>query len=66
MPYVGLLANLEELVAVNIARALTGEELPLAPVDWPDLGEGFDLTDDLELQRRYPRLYARFRDDDLP
>ena len=47
-------------------RALTGEELPLAPVDWPDLGEGFDLTDDLELQRRYPRLYARFRDDDLP
>ena len=47
--------------AETAIRNKTGGELPISPVEWPALIKDFDLNDDTELQRRYPRLYARFR-----
>lgn len=49
-------------LAMSAYEAATdGEELPLVGIDLPELGEDdWDFDDGAQMQRRYPRLWARF------
>lgn len=55
-------AELEEALSVTYDAyvALTGKEPPSQRADMPDLGQDWDFDDPSEMQRRYPKLSARF------
>jgi hypothetical protein len=42
--------------------ATEGDELPPLEGEYPELGEGWDFEDAAEMQRRYPKLWAKFGD----
>jgi hypothetical protein len=45
----------------NAYKQATGAELPYGPLeDQPELGPGWDVDDEAEMRRRYPRLVALF------
>ena len=47
-------------VAGHAYEEVTGEELEGTMMDYSDLGEGWDFDDGEQMQRRYPKLWARF------
>ena len=47
-------------VAYRAYEEKTGGEIDGIRMDYSDLGEGWDFDDDDEMQRRYPRLFAKF------
>jgi hypothetical protein len=47
-------------VASHAYEEVTGEELEGTMMDYSDLGEGWDFDDGEEMQRRYPKLFAKF------
>jgi hypothetical protein len=47
-------------VAYSVYEEKTGGEIEGISMDYSDLGEGWDFDDDEEMQRRYPRLFAKF------
>lgn len=56
--------ELEEFLrlAPRIYRAREGREMKLPSAPLPALGEPWDFEDPAEMDRRYPRLFARFGD----
>lgn len=51
-------------VAKQAYEQALGGELPESPYYLPDLGAGWDFDDDEEMERRYPKLFARFCGDE--
>lgn len=51
----------EILYAARTAyESVTQQEIPDVPINLPELGDGWDFDDDVEMKRRYPRLFAKF------
>jgi hypothetical protein len=51
----------EMLYVANAAyEQVTGDPLPSVPIRLPELGEDWDFDDDIEMKRRYPKLFATF------
>lgn len=50
-------------VAQSAYEIVAGNEIPVVPINLPDLGEGWDFDDDGEMKRRYPKLFAKFCED---
>jgi hypothetical protein len=49
-------------IAWSAYESVAKAEMPMNPINLPDLGEGWDFDDDAEMKQRYPKLFARFRD----
>ncbi len=47
-------------VASRAHEIVTGTEMPITPINLPDLGNGLDFEDDVEMGKRYPKLFAKF------
>ena len=47
-------------VASRAYKDVTGTEIPIVRLNLPDLGDGLDFDDDVEMLKRYPRLFAKF------
>lgn len=48
------------VLACRIYRERTDDNMPLTRCELPELGESWDFDDDVEMKKRYPRLFARF------
>jgi hypothetical protein len=47
-------------VAQSAHESVTGNRIPRIPIKLPDLGDGWDFDDDMEMKQRYPKLFAKF------
>ena len=50
-------------VANSAYEAVTGTVMPSIPINLPDLGDGWDFDEDAEMEKRYPKLFAKFCSD---
>jgi hypothetical protein len=47
-------------VAMHAYEEVTGEDFEGSGMDYSNLGDGWDFDDAKQMQRRYPRLWAKF------